>query len=54
MRRKELLFGVNPKCAQCTQDCRQFLQINIWYCPNFISVVSNKERDIPCEHKKDA
>jgi hypothetical protein len=31
------LNGVNKVCAQCTQECKQWQQIKIIYCPFFKS-----------------
>jgi len=35
--------GVNTKCAQCTKKCKQFKNVTVVYCPNFVSVASNKQ-----------
>jgi len=52
MRRKKLLYGVNSKCAQCTEKCRQYKQVKVVYCPFFNSTVCNTESEIPSNQEK--
>jgi len=28
--------GVNKVCAQCIKECKEFRQLKIEYCPNFV------------------
>lgn len=52
MRKKKLLYGVNSKCAQCTEQCKQFKQVKVIYCPHFKPVVSNSKKEVPFKHKE--
>ena len=31
------LRGVHALCAQCTQACKQYMQVTVIFCPLFIS-----------------
>ena len=31
------LSGINKKCQQCTESCKQWIQLIIVFCPNFRS-----------------
>lgn len=32
------LDGVNKKCAGCIEDCKQFKQVTVVFCPKFAKV----------------
>ncbi|MFC1621699.1 hypothetical protein ACFL2G_05310 [Candidatus Omnitrophota bacterium] len=53
MRIKKLLYGVNAICKQCIKNCKQYKQIVILRCPNFVSVIVKKKKHIASEHKKE-
>ncbi len=42
-----MLNGVNKKCLQCTEECKQFAQISIISCPNFITNKPNSNKVQP-------
>lgn len=44
MRKKNLLFGVNSKCRQCTKECKKYEQQTVVLCKYFDSVTAKKKR----------
>ncbi|OGX23241.1 MAG: hypothetical protein A2Y03_02870 [Omnitrophica WOR_2 bacterium GWF2_38_59] len=50
MRPEKLLKGINAKCRQCANECKQFSSIIIVRCPHFLSKVKNKKNSIPFTH----
>jgi len=35
------LDGVNRKCARCKQNCKQWKQVKVLICPNFVDVTKS-------------
>ena len=35
------LDGVNKKCARCKQTCKQWRQVKVIICPNFVDVTKS-------------
>ena len=52
MRSKDLLFGTNYKCRQCTKECKQWEQIKVVFCPFFESILSKKKIVYPLSTRK--
>ena len=46
MKNYEMLSGVNKKCTQCAEDCKQYKQVAIVYCPNYVEKSDTKEKCI--------
>lgn len=41
---KKGLSGVNRKCRQCTEDCNQWEQVTVVYCPRYRAKVAKTEK----------
>ena len=52
MKLLKLLSGTNSKCAQCTEECKQYKEVIIYSCPNFRRKVSNKKIGGTSKHGK--
>lgn len=35
------LTGINRKCARCIKECKQWCEVTVVYCPNFIDVTKD-------------
>lgn len=42
-----MLDGINKLCEQCTQECKQFKQLKVIYCPNYSSNQANTKQGVP-------
>jgi len=47
-----MLSGVNKKCAKCTGVCKQWRQITIIYCPNFVFKSSKPKNHVDSTQEK--
>ena len=33
-----MLNGINNKCKTCNGECKQYKQIKVIYCPNYVNI----------------
>jgi len=45
------LTGANRKCLSCTQLCKQWKEVKVILCPNFIFNGKTK-KDVPIKHEE--
>ena len=46
MKKNEKHSGVNKRCAQCREECKQFKQVAIHCCPNYVKKSETKKKDV--------
>ena len=47
-----MLSGINKKCAKCTGECKQWNQVIIVYCPNFVCNVAKPKNHVDSTQSK--
>lgn len=46
------LSGVNSKCKKCQKECKQWEQVTVVYCPNYVPLAEKmKEKTLVGEKK---
>jgi len=41
---KSKLTGINSKCSFCTGECKQFEQVKVIVCPNYVDKYRGKSK----------